>query len=230
MASNTYTANGSDCSLITCEDTASTNNVDFDYSTDSTGYSNWTTTTGTDTNIVVGTAAYEGHAPITWRNIQPRVGLPEEVLRPVELPPQMEIPAQLVIPPEQLEEMRRLEAQRQEVATQVMADREVAMKRLQEAKTRGDDLLRQVIGDVLFKHYKEEGFVDIPSLIKPNLIYRVRPHRSIGLRKDNEEKQSICIHPSGGYVSGDVAAVHALLCMHDEKRLWEKGVLHQMAA
>ena len=105
------------------------------------------------------------------------------------------------------------------------------------AEIRGNNLLKSIIGDVLYHHYEKKGYVDLPSVQKPGVGFRLRAHRRIGLLKRNllgqwiEQKESLCIHAAGGYwVEGDQVGIHYMLCQCDEMKLWKQAVLHQVAA
>ena len=105
------------------------------------------------------------------------------------------------------------------------------------AEIRGNNLLKSIIGDVLYHHYEKQGYVDLPSLQKPGVGFRIRAHRRIGLLKKDkqgqwiEQKESLCIHAAGGYwVEGDQVGIHYMLCQCDEVKLWKQAVLHQVAA
>jgi len=105
------------------------------------------------------------------------------------------------------------------------------------AEVRGNNLLKNIIGDVLHHHYEKKGYVDLPSLQKPGVGFRIRAHRRIGLLKRDkqgqwiEQKESLCIHAAGGYwVEGDQVGIHYMLCQCDETKLWKQAVLHQVAA
>lgn len=151
------------------------------------------------------------HNPIVWQNVVVKTTPP--VVKKLTKAEKRE----------EVERRKRIEAARIE-----------AQKRLDTAKEKGDKLLKQIIGDILFKTYKDVGHVDVHSIDKPEIMYRIRPRREIGvLRKVSGEwkqTESLCIHPNTAYVEGDVAAIHVLLCKFDEKMLWEKANLHRMAA
>jgi len=105
------------------------------------------------------------------------------------------------------------------------------------AEIRGNNLLKSIIGDVLYHHYEKKGYVDLPSVQKPGIGFRIRAHRRIGLLKRNrqgqwiEQKESLCIHAAGGYwVEGDQVGIHYMLCQCDEVKLWKQAVLHRVAA
>jgi len=105
------------------------------------------------------------------------------------------------------------------------------------AEVRGNNLLKNIIGDVLYHHYEKKGYVDLPSIQKPGVGFRLRAHRRIGLLKKNklgqwvEQKESLCIHAAGGYwVEGDQVGIHYMLCQCDETKLWEQAIVHQVAA
>jgi hypothetical protein len=120
---------------------------------------------------------------------------------------------------------RRLQEQRQ-------AEAKVAEERRKVAETKGEELLKSIIGEAEFAAFKRRGFIDVPSMKELGKIYRIRPERRIGIVKDGREQHlSLCIHPSEwGYVVGDLIATHVLLCKYDEARLEQVANLHQMAA
>jgi len=105
------------------------------------------------------------------------------------------------------------------------------------AEVRGNNLLKSIIGDVLYHHYEKKGYVDLPSVQKPGVGFRIRAHRRIGLLKQDrqgkwiEQKESLCIHAAGGYwVEGDQVGIHYMLCQCDENKLWKQAVVHSVAA
>lgn len=105
------------------------------------------------------------------------------------------------------------------------------------AEVRGQNLLKKILGDILYRHYEKNGYVDVPSIEKPGVGFRIRAHRRIGLLKRNrkgqwvEQKESLCIHASGGYwVEGDQVGIHYMLCQCDEKKLWKQAIVHTVAA
>ncbi len=105
------------------------------------------------------------------------------------------------------------------------------------AEVRGQNLLKKLLGDILYRHYEKNGYVDLPSVQKPGVGFRLRAHRRIGLLKRNrlgqwiEQKESLCIHAAGGYwVEGDQVGIHYMLCQCDEKKLWKQAIVHTVAA
>jgi len=105
------------------------------------------------------------------------------------------------------------------------------------AEVRGQNLLKKLLGDILYRHYEKNGYVDLPSTQKPGVGFRLRAHRRIGLLKRNrlgqwiEQKESLCIHAAGGYwVEGDQVGIHYMLCQCDETKLWKQAIVHRVAA
>jgi hypothetical protein len=105
------------------------------------------------------------------------------------------------------------------------------------AEVRGNKLLKKLLGDILYRHYEKNGYVDLPSVQKPGVGFRLRAHRRIGLLKRNrlgqwiEQKESLCIHAAGGYwVEGDQVGIHYMLCQCDEIKLWKQAIVHRVAA
>ncbi len=105
------------------------------------------------------------------------------------------------------------------------------------AEVRGNNLLKKLLGDILYRHYEKNGYVDLPSVQKPGVGFRLRAHRRIGLLKRNrlgqwiEQKESLCIHAAGGYwVEGDQVGIHYMLCQCDEIKLWKQAIIHKVAA
>ena len=105
------------------------------------------------------------------------------------------------------------------------------------AEARGNNLLKNILGDILYRHYEKHEYVDLPSIQKPGVGFRLRAHRRIGLLKKNklgqwvEQKESLCIHASGGYwVEGDQVGIHYMLCQCDETKLWKQAIVHRVAA
>jgi len=105
------------------------------------------------------------------------------------------------------------------------------------AEVRGNKLLKKLLGDILYRHYEKNGYVDLPSIQKPGVGFRLRAHRRIGLLKQNrlgqwvEQKESLCIHAAGGYwVEGDQVGIHYMLCQCDETKLWKQAIVHRVAA
>lgn len=105
------------------------------------------------------------------------------------------------------------------------------------AEVRGNNLLKKLLGDILYRHYEKNGYVDLPSVQKPGVGFRLRAHRRIGLLKRNrlgqwiEQKESLCIHAAGGYwVEGDQVGIHYMLCQCDEIKLWKQAIVHRVAA
>jgi len=105
------------------------------------------------------------------------------------------------------------------------------------AEVRGQNLLKKLLGDILYRHYEKNGYVDLPSIQKPGVGFRLRAHRRIGLLKKNrggqwvEQKESLCIHAAGGYwVEGDQVGIHYMLCQCDETKLWKQAIVHKVAA
>lgn len=105
------------------------------------------------------------------------------------------------------------------------------------AEVRGNNLLKKLLGDILYRHYEKNGYVDLPSVQKPGVGFRLRAHRRIGLLKRNrlgqwiEQKESLCIHAAGGYwVEGDQVGIHYMLCQCDEIKLWKQAIIHRVAA
>jgi len=105
------------------------------------------------------------------------------------------------------------------------------------AEVRGNKLLKNILGDILHRHYEKNGYVDLPSIQKPGVGFRLRAHRRIGLLKQDrqgkwiEQKESLCIHAAGGYwVEGDQVGIHYMLCQCDETKLWKQAIVHRVAA
>jgi hypothetical protein len=100
------------------------------------------------------------------------------------------------------------------------------------ANARGQDLLKEIVGDVMYRRFQKEGWIDVPSLEKPGITYRIKPWHEIALLEKNAKKewvsnnQSICIHARQRHVEGDEVAAHVLLCRYNEKTLWKMGNLH----
>lgn len=100
------------------------------------------------------------------------------------------------------------------------------------ANARGQDLLKDIVGDVMYRRYQKQGWIDVPSMEKPGIMYRIRPWHEIALLEKNVKKewvsnhQSICIHARETHVEGDEVAAHVLLCRYNEKTLWKMGNLH----
>ena len=100
------------------------------------------------------------------------------------------------------------------------------------AKERGQDLLKEIVGDVMYRRYQKQGWIDVRSADKPGIMYRIQPWREIALLERNTKKewvpnrQSICIHARETHVEGDEVAAHVMLCRYDEKLLWKMGNLH----
>lgn len=100
------------------------------------------------------------------------------------------------------------------------------------ANARGQDLLKEIVGDVMYRRYQKQGWIDIRSADKPEIMYRIQPWHEIALLERNAKKewvsnrQSICIHARQTHVEGDEVAAHVMLCRYDEKLLWKMGNLH----
>lgn len=100
------------------------------------------------------------------------------------------------------------------------------------ADARGQDLLKDIIGDVLYHRFKKQGHIDVNSVKKPGVRYRIRPWREIELLEKNAKKewvptrQTLCIHPAKRHVEGDEVASHVMLCRFDEELLWKVANLH----
>ena len=100
------------------------------------------------------------------------------------------------------------------------------------ANARGQDLLKEIVGDVMYRRFQKQGWIDIRSADKPGIMYRIQPWREIALLERNAKKewvsnhQSICIHARETHVEGDEVAAHVLLCRYNEKTLWKMGNLH----
>ena len=108
-------------------------------------------------------------------------------------------------------------------------------ERLLDAAGKGKLLLQEIIGDVLFRRLERRGFVDLPSMKHPEIRYRLRYNRQIGLvRKVGEawveSREHLCIHPNLSFVPGDKAATHAILCLFDEDMLWRVANHNRTAA
>ena len=100
------------------------------------------------------------------------------------------------------------------------------------ANARGQDLLKEIVGEVVYRRFQKQGWIDVPSLEKPGIMYRIQPWHEIALLEKNAKKewvsnhQSICIHAREAHVEGDEVAAHVLLCRYNEKTLWKMGNLH----
>ena len=100
------------------------------------------------------------------------------------------------------------------------------------ANERGQDLLKEIVGEVMYRRYQKQGWLDVRSADKPEIMYRIQPWREIALLERNAKKewvsnnQSICIHARETHVEGDEVAAHVMLCRYDEKLLWKMGNLH----
>ena len=55
------------------------------------------------------------------------------------------------------------------------------------AEVRGNKLLKNILGDILHRHYEKHGYVDLPSIQKPGVGFRLRAHRRIGLLKQDRQ-------------------------------------------
>jgi len=100
------------------------------------------------------------------------------------------------------------------------------------ANARGQDLLKEIVGDVVYRRFQKQGWIDVKSIEKPDITYRIRPWQEIALLERNAKKewvsnnQSLCIHARQRHVEGDEVAAHVLLCRYNEKTLWKMGNLH----
>lgn len=108
-------------------------------------------------------------------------------------------------------------------------------ERVLDASARGKVLLQEIIGDVLYRRLERRGFVDLPSIKFPDIRYRIRYNRQIGIVRKvgpawEEGKEHLCIHPDYRFVAGDKAATHAILCMFDEDMLWRTANHNRWAA
>jgi hypothetical protein len=105
------------------------------------------------------------------------------------------------------------------------------------AVSKGERLLEDILGSDEYAKFMGNGFIDIPSKKTPDMMYRVRKGRRIGivkLEKDIwvETTLSLCIHPESHwrYVEGDQVAAHILLCKFDEVTLERVANKHQLRA
>jgi hypothetical protein len=103
---------------------------------------------------------------------------------------------------------------------------------------KGDDLLKDLLGESDYSHFKAAGYIDLPSMKDSNVGYRIRgPGRMIGLlKRENgiwvEEKKALCVHPNNAhaFVPGDRISSQVLLCKYDEGLLWSTANVHQLRA
>ena len=106
------------------------------------------------------------------------------------------------------------------------------------AEANGDALLKDVLGESDYDHFKKSGYVDLPSTKDPNVGYRIRDAgRMIGLlKRENgswvEDHKALCVQAKDSYkyVPGDQTSSQVLLCKYDEGLLWNTANLHQFKA
>ena len=132
------------------------------------------------------------------------------------------------------------EAQRQVVEREQQRAREqqeAERQRVQVKESKGEALLRDIIGDTDFEHFKRHGHIDIQSPNDATKRYRIRTQRRIGIVKlENgqwvEKALSLCIHPDNqfAWAKGDLVATHVLLAKYNEEMLNKVANLHKMAA
>lgn len=115
-------------------------------------------------------------------------------------------------------------------------EREQRERKIQIANKKGEDLVKQVLGDVLYRRYQMQGYVDIPSIKHKGLAYRIRPRGMIGIvrrQQDGrwtEQAECLCIHARQCHVPGDEVAIKVMLCRHDEEMLWNTANKYQHRA
>ena len=101
---------------------------------------------------------------------------------------------------------------------------------------RGEELLKDIIGEEAFLEFKEKGFVDVDSVKDPNKRYRIRDCRRIGIVKfENgewvEKAVSLCINPTTwDWAQGDHIATRILLAQFNEEHLEKTANVYQMVA
>jgi len=133
-----------------------------------------------------------------------------------------------ILTPEQAEAVR--EEQR------IASEQQVAWRSAQaNREQKAEGLIKEILGELEYTAFKKCGYIDIPSNFDPNKRYRVRPNRMIGVVKMahgawQEMNQSLCIHPTHGYVEGDVVATKIALCKFDERELLKTANVHERIA
>lgn len=100
---------------------------------------------------------------------------------------------------------------------------------------KAEGLIKEILGEIQYTALKKRGYIDIPSGFDPTKRYRIRPHRMIGIVKQvngewQEVPQALCIHPTHGYVEGDVVATKIALCKFDERELLKTANVHERLA
>jgi len=136
-----------------------------------------------------------------------------------------EIADRLRVQAEAEAERRRIEREEQ------MQRRVKAVEARRVAESRGMNLLSEILAKHEFDRFRTVGFVDVPSKTAGR-VYRIRPKRRIAIVDGGRERKdkSLCIHPAGLFVEGDVVASQVLLARFDEKRLLETANVHRTAA
>lgn len=153
-----------------------------------------------------------------------------------ESPVMAEVPT-VAYPQETEEERAERERQRQQMEREANERLKREKEEREAAEERGDQLLHEIIGDVLYHQYKEQGYVDIPSNEDNDLRYRIRSRRNVQFIRRKKDKwvedktQSLCIHLGQcGYVDADNVLALVLYLWHDEKEFKKVANLHRYAA
>ena len=212
-------------------DAYSYNMITSDYN-----YSVWDeATTSNCTTSYTYTGGTTCYFPYTYYRVN-ELGLWEQIAQPVVVPePAQQAP---LVTEEQCAQWIQ-EQQTRAIERNAEINRQQAeVKAARDAATeRGNQLLKDVLGEADHTFFKANGYVDIPSRKDVNMRYRIRAGRRIGIVKRegggwSEKPLSLCIHPESHwqYVVGDLVASHALLAKFDEATLDKVANVHKLAA
>jgi hypothetical protein len=201
--------------------------------TNAGGFTDTGTTSGTATDSIIWTNAYMGLGTIQG------IGIGNQTIRTdIHMQPYEQVnirqarPGELTVPIRDLYQAQRGRTQGPDEAPVVQRIEPAEPTPQIIANARGQDLLKEIVGDVMYRRFQKEGWIDVPSLEKPGIMYRIKPWHEIALLEKNAKKewvsnnQSLCIHARQRHVEGDEVAAHVLLCRYNEKTLWKMGNLH----
>lgn len=86
---------------------------------------------------------------------------------------------------------------------------------------RAEQLLQRVMGDEQFRRFRAEGYLDLPSRLRPGRTYRLDTAGNLSYRDPGEPgfMTSLCVQPVQPVPRDDQVAMRYLLVTSDEKEL-----------
>lgn len=92
-----------------------------------------------------------------------------------------------------------------------------------DALRRAEDLLRDSLRPVQYANYRSRGFIEVPSRLYPNRIYRIDPWRPVAVYERGQFVGAVCIRPKEHIPGPDVVLARKLMIEGAEAEFLHAG-------